>query len=266
MHFVLRSLPFLLLPGLFHLTAAAQRPPERLAPLNQFTVGAEYSNTSSHIILGQSFNRRLAGLSLTWSRRVGRLNGIAYTWEIETRPVVLLQDPVDSDTITISLPNTPTRPFIIPIQPVQGTCSDFSTSDMLTIISPVTGLPETGTLTEARTCSTRWSYAGGLSPVGQRLNFFPRHALQPYLLANAGFLVFTHDEPVDDSSKFNFTFTFGAGLQLFRQSGAAWSVDYRVQHLSNKKIGDNNPGVDSQVFRISYTVPELHFRRPHHPR
>ncbi len=262
MPFLLRSLPLLVF-GFCDLAVAAQRPPERLAPLNQFTAGAEYSNTSSHIILGQSFNRRLAGLSFTWSRRVGRFNGIAYTWEIEARPLVLLQDPVDSVSITVSLPKTPSQQFTVPSQPIQSTCNGFSTTAPVTVITPG-GMPVMGTLSETRTCSTRWSYAGGLSPLGQRLNFLPRHALQPYLLANGGFLVSTHDEPVDDSSRFNFTFTFGAGIQVFRPSGAAWSLDYRVHHLSNKKIGDNNPGVDSQVFRIGYTVPQLRFKRPPH--
>jgi hypothetical protein len=257
----LRFLCCLSLAALFSHPADAQKPPERLAPLNEVTVGAEYSNTSSHIILGQSFNRRLAGLDVTWSRRVGRYNGINYLWEIELRPVAFLQDPVETVTATFSVGGTPLQQFTIPEQPVQRTCASLTASIPVTFPSPTTGQPVTGTLTQTRTCGTRWTYAGGLSPVGQRLNFLPRHELQPYLLANGGFLVSTHDLPVNDSSRFNFTFTFGTGLQWFRPSGAAWSLDYRVQHLSNKKIGDNNPGIDSQIFRVGYTFP-LH-KAPH---
>jgi hypothetical protein len=251
----LRFLPCLLLVALLRISAVAQKPPEHLAPLNEVTVGAEYSNTSSHIILGQSFNRRLAGLDLTWSRRVGRYNWINYLWEIEARPIAFVQDPVDSVLATLSAGGSPLDTFTTAEQPIQRTCSSFTASIPITFPSPTTGQPVSGTLTQTRTCGTRWTYAAGLSPVGQRLNFLPRHQLQPYLLANGGFLVSTRDEPVDDSSRFNFTFTFGTGLQWFRPAGAAWSLDYRVQHLSNKQIGDNNPGVDSQILRIGYTFP-----------
>lgn len=255
MRLSLRSVFLLLSACLLSRFAPAQKPPERLAPLNEFTLGAEYSNTSSHIILGQSFNRRLAGLDLTWSRRVGRTRAINYLWEIELRPVLFLQDPVDAVSASLSVNGTALQQFNIPPQPVQRTCTTLTTSIPVTFPSPTTGQPVAGTLTETRTCGTRWTYAGGLSPVGQRLNFLPHHQLQPYLLANGGFLVSARDEPVNDSSKFNFTFTFGTGLQWFRPSGAAWSLDYRVQHLSNKNIGDNNPGIDSQLVRVGYTFP-----------
>lgn len=242
-------------PGIM-LRAQAQDPWH--TPLNAVAVGAAYSNDSSHIILGQSFNRRFGELELTYSRRVGRRSAIAYTWDIEARPWVMLQDPVATVTLSSSIPGRTPITTTIPETPVQSRCDDLSESATFPVSTPTGSTTETFSLT--RVCSTRWTYAGGLSPVGQRLNFWPRHTLQPYLLANAGFLVSTRDIPANDSSRFNFTFSFGAGIQWFRPDGAAWAVDYRVQHLSNKQIGDNNPGIDSQTFRVSYSLPPWHKR------
>ena len=60
------------------------------------------------------------------------------------------------------------------------------------------------------------------------------------------------DIPVFKSSAFNFTFSFGGGLEWFRESKRSWIVEYRVQHLSNKDIGFTNPGFDSQFVRVGY--------------
>lgn len=241
----------------------AQTVPERLAPLNQWSLGAEYSNTSSHIILGQAFNRRLGGVDLTWSRRVGRTRAAAYVWEIEARPLVSLQDPVATTTFSLTVNGTPVYPPFSQSGAIQERCNSVSYSTPEQFSFPPGSPPQVGTFTVQRECGTRWTYAWGLSPVGQRVNFAPTHALQPYLLANGGFVVSTRDIPVEDASRFNFTFTFGTGLQFFRANGSAWSLDYRVQHLSSKNIGDNNPGIDNQLFRLSYTVPQLplHHRR-----
>lgn len=240
--------------------AAGQAPAPWRTPLNAITLGAEYSNDSSHIILGQSFNRRFGGLDLTYSRRVGSKTGIAYTWDIEARPLVLLEDPVATTTYSFTINSLPPAVTTYSNVPVQSRCGSFTSTDTFPV-STVPGVT-TETVSVRRECDTRCTYGWGLSPVGQRLNFWPRRTLQPYLLANGGFLVSTRDIPVNDSSRFNFTFTFGTGLQWFKQNGASWAIDYRVQHLSNKKIGDNNPGIDSQTFRLSYSIPGW----PGHPR
>ena len=74
------------------------------------------------------------------------------------------------------------------------------------------------------------------------------------MIGNAGFLVATRDVPVDDSSRFNFTFEFGGGVELRRSPRHSWSIEYRLHHLSNDYTGTNNPGVDNQILRLTYSI------------
>jgi opacity protein-like surface antigen len=60
------------------------------------------------------------------------------------------------------------------------------------------------------------------------------------------------DLPMFDSSAFNFTFAFGAGLEFFRTESHSVRVEYRVQHLSNAYLGTTNPGADSQVIQTTW--------------
>ncbi len=53
------------------LTAAAQSPADRTySRLNTFAAFAEYSNDSSHIILGTSANRKIGALGFQYQRRL----------------------------------------------------------------------------------------------------------------------------------------------------------------------------------------------------
>ena len=240
-----RLTPFALVTSLL----SAQSPPRHPTT---FSLGAEYSNTSSHIILGASNNRRLTGLDLTLSTRLKQNRILTWSYDLELRPVEFLQDPVSTTTITLQPPNAPTLgPFPLQNGPIQGACQSF-------VLPNPPGLASDIPLTETRTCATRWTYAGGLSPLGQRFNFRPAHRLQPYALLNAGFLVSPRDIPSNNSSRFNFTFAFGAGFQIAGTPTHAWSLDYRLHHLSNRALGNTNPGVDSQLLRLSYTFAAPH--------
>ncbi len=251
------KLPHLKLPNLTLLALFTRLLPAQ-TPLHHPTtlaLGAEYSNTSSHIILGSSNNRRLTGLDLTLSTRLTRNRVFVWTYDIELRPFELLQDPVSRTTLTFTPPNSPPLvPFPIQSGPIQGACTSA-------VLPNPPGIASNVPITETRTCGTRWTYAGGLSPLGQRFNFRPAHRLQPYALLNAGFLVSPRDIPSYNSSRFNFTFAFGAGLQFAQTSNHAWSLDYRIHHLSNRAIGNTNPGVDNQLFRLSYTFGSFHPHR-----
>lgn len=62
----------------------------------------------------------------------------------------------------------------------------------------------------------RWTYLGGLSPFDFTVALLPRRRIQPILRVAAGFAVSPRDIPMFDSSAFNFTFSAGAGLRLWR--------------------------------------------------
>jgi hypothetical protein len=203
---------------------------------------AEYSNTSSHIFLGVSQNRRLAALGFGYSLRLLHTRHFDWYYTPEVIPLAMIQDPVATQTLTFTGVGafTQSAPTYLSCRP--------STQ---TIPAHPVGPPA---VTLTTTCDTRWTYAGGLSPLGQRFKFRPRKAVQPFVIGNAGFLVSPRDVPVNDSSRFNFTFEFGAGIELRRSQRHSWALEYRLHHLSNDYTGTNNPGVDNQVIRLTYSL------------
>lgn len=204
---------------------------------------AEYSNTSSHIFLGVTEKRRFAALGLGYSLRLLHTRHVDWYYAPEVLPLVFLQDPVATQTLTFTGVGTFTQSG-----PIISSCRPSTQ----TIPARPVGVPPAVTL--QTTCDTRWTYSGGLSPLGQRFNFRPGKRLQPFVIGNAGFLVATRDIPVDDSSRFNFTFEFGGGVELRRSPHHSWAIEYRLHHLSNDYTGTNNPGVDNQILRLTYSI------------
>ena len=94
----------------------------------------------------------------------------------------------------------------------------------------------------------------GLSPVGFQLNFRRRERVQPFAQASGGFLYF--GEPVPDArgAQFNFTGDFGGGVQWKTGPRRAWTVGYRYHHVSNGYRADVNPGFDSNLFYVGFSI------------
>jgi|GEM_PF-869637 len=232
--------------------ACAQAPSFSFRNPTTMSIGGEYSNNSNHLIIGKAYNRRLTGLALTYSLRLAHTRIGDWYYDAELRPLQFLQDPISTTTKTVQFGNqAPFGPFPVQSGPIPSRCQSA-------VITNPDGTSPNSTTVQTRVCGTRWTYAGGMSPLGQRINFMPRRRAQPYLLLNAGFLVSPHNIPSDYSSSFNFTFAFGGGIQFNCASGRSWSLDYRIHHLSNRNIGDSNPGIDNQLLRLSYTFPMHH--------
>ena len=96
--------------------------------------------------------------------------------------------------------------------------------------------------------------AAGLSPVGFQLNFRRRERLQPFAQASGGFLYFGEPVPQGGGAQFNFTADFGAGLQFKTGARRAWTFGYRHQHISNGYRAATNPGFDSNLFYVGYSI------------
>jgi hypothetical protein len=96
------------------------------------------------------------------------------------------------------------------------------------------------------------TYAGGLTPLGMQVNFRNRRRVQPFVDAHGGILYFTRQEPVPDSSQFNFTFNFGAGVQVFTAKRSSLLVGYKYHHISNNETAPENPGVDNNEVYAGY--------------
>jgi hypothetical protein len=100
--------------------------------------------------------------------------------------------------------------------------------------------------------SARTTYGFGGDPLGLRLNLGARK-IQPFVDTHAGLVIFTDDVPVPDSSQLNFMFSFGGGLEFFRESRNSWTLGYRYHHISNDEVGVRNPGIDNHMIYVSYT-------------
>ncbi len=98
------------------------------------------------------------------------------------------------------------------------------------------------------------TYGAGLSPIGLKLNFRRSKLLQPFASGSAGFLYFSKQVPVSGASQFNFTFEFGGGVDIVRDSRHGISIGYKYQHISNGYTSPINPGIDVQMVHVGYLI------------
>ena len=94
----------------------------------------------------------------------------------------------------------------------------------------------------------------GLSPVGFQLNFRRRERVQPFAQASGGFLYFGERVPDTRGAQFNFMGDFGGGVQWKTGARRAWTVGYRYHHVSNGYRADVNPGFDSSLFYVGFSI------------
>src|SRR5207244_8898735 len=85
-------------------------------------------------------------------------------------------------------------------------------------------------------------YGWGAAPIGLKFNFRRNRRVQPFGHATGGFLYFSRQAPVDDSSRFNFTFDFSGGVQIVNSNRRSFTVGYKYKHTSNGNTGPFNPG------------------------
>jgi hypothetical protein len=124
-------------------------------------------------------------------------------------------------------------------------------------ITPVAVLSEPyagGVATLGVGTSREYIYGGGFSPLGLQINFRDRKRMQPVLDSNAGALWFTRPVLSPEASGFNFTIHLGFGLQMFVSQTRAVTVGYRYHHMSTANITDRNPGTDSHMVYVRFSV------------
>ena len=214
---------------------------------NTFTGFVEYSNDSSHIVLGVTPNRKLAGIGAQYERRLVENSLLRWSYAAEFRPFILSSDPAETLTETIC---------------VSGTCTTFGSQPTVTekcvtgtttftIISMPGNMP-VGTGTATTACSRQQTLAQGGSPMGFRINLLPGRPLQLTFSTNGGYMYSTKAIPVPQAGSFNFTFNFGGGMEYFYRPHRSIRLEYLVQHYSNHYTAPDNPGVDSGFIRLAY--------------
>lgn len=99
-------------------------------------------------------------------------------------------------------------------------------------------------------------YAGGINPLGLKLNILRPRRLQPFIASTAGFVASETRVPIDapGGTLFNFAFDFQGGFQYYNPSRThAWMLGYKLHHISNAGRTNLNPGMDSNVIFVGYS-------------
>jgi hypothetical protein len=95
-------------------------------------------------------------------------------------------------------------------------------------------------------------YGAGLAPIGLRLGYDAFGWWRPYFATNIGFLMFEERVPAS-GTKFNYTWDFGLGAQVFVGDDQALTLGYDFKHISNAYSGEDNPGFDANLLYIGYS-------------
>jgi len=213
---------------------------------NTYSAFFEYSNDSSHIVLGSSPDRKFVSLGLQYERRLLSNHIFVWRYAAEFRPLVLESDPTATQTISIIAP----PPAITIIEPSAAALQCIAGQRNFSGTDPITGIHYSEAI--LTNCGRRWTYAQGLSPAGTRINLLPHRRLQPTISFLAGYILSAKKIPLDSAGSFNFTFEFGGGLEYYQSQSRSIRLEYQIQHFSNAYTAQTNPGVDNGLFKLTY--------------
>jgi opacity protein-like surface antigen len=225
--------------------AQAQAMPESpfYSRANSFGVLTAYSNDSSHMLMGVAENRKLWNVGVSYNRRLLQNGVVNWQYSAEVFPVALESDPVIHQTLTF-----------IPPSPFAGlTTKETLVPTLACHAGPGTYMSGSIDYNYVNTCSRRWTIGEGMSPIGFEWNFLTRRKVQPVLSAHGGYMYSTQPIPTYSAGSFNFTFDFGAGVEVYRTKRQSIRAEYRFHHISNHDTANDNPGIDNGVFQVTYS-------------
>ncbi len=97
-------------------------------------------------------------------------------------------------------------------------------------------------------------YGFGVAPIGIQVNFRRKNKIQPFATSSGGFIYFKNRIPDETGARFNFTADVGGGVQFMLKNKKAVTLGYKYQHISNGYRAQSNPGFDSNIFYIGFSV------------
>ena len=218
-----------------------------------WSIFTEYSPSSSKIFLGYTRDREFVALGASFTQRLVHHRIWSLDYRAEIRPLMVESDPViRGGDYNYNLP---------PIFPVPHQQGSYRYAHEVPVVSigpknvsyTFTYQGQNYSEVSDTYYGRRWTYVGGLSPAGLQARLLPHSRIQPVFTLMTGFAVSPRDIPMFDSSAFNFTFSFGTGLDIFSTPTHAVRLEYRLHHLSNAYTGATNPGIDSQMVQIGYS-------------
>ena len=223
--------------------------PDEFSRKNTWTVFAEYSNTSSHILLGTSRQRKIANFGGAYARRILHSRNSDFSYLAEIRPVLFESDPLEISNTTFTNSDSGESSSFSSAGATVGPCMPSSGSISF---PPSNGLPGE-TETYHNTCGRQWTFGQAFSPLGFKYSIRTRHPVQPFIVATLGYMYSSRPIPVSNAEAFNFIFNFGAGVEVFRSKTRSVSLECRYNHFSNKDTAAVNPGTDNVMFKASYS-------------
>jgi opacity protein-like surface antigen len=215
-----------------------------------FSGFVEYSNDSSHMLLGYADGRKINALGASFEKRSFLKSNVTGSWLAEVRPYMTVTDPTMTGFM-LKFPEEPTYSGMVTFaSPVPVDKPVNSTPLNVILVTQNQVYPGTATYVGG----TRSTYVSGFSPLGYKLSAFPHRHIQPFVTGLGGFAVSPRDIPVFNSSSFNYTFEFGAGVEIYQTHTRSVQMEYRYHHLANISSGSvANPGIDSGVLKVSYS-------------
>ena len=95
-------------------------------------------------------------------------------------------------------------------------------------------------------------YAAGITLLG-RYNLLSKHeSWRPYVQAGFG-MIGTNLSMRGFGNEFNFTSNLGAGIQYFWDPCNAVNFEWRIKHISNADIDEDNDGLNMSVLMLGYS-------------
>jgi opacity protein-like surface antigen len=220
------------------------------ARTNTFSIFGAYSGDSSHILLGDSENRRLLDIGVAYGRKLILNRIVNWQYNGELLPVALESDP---NSHVVQNQTSPTMATFTYDTAPSVSCATVTTQYSYTFPNQ-NGVTTTYSGTYISSCHGRqWTVGEGISPVGFQWNFRPRRKLQPFLISHGGYMYSTQPIPVEGAGSFNFTFDLGAGFELYRSKTRSVRAEYRYHHISNHNTANQNPGIDNGLFQVTYS-------------
>ncbi len=214
-----------------------------------FSGFVEYSNDSSHMLLGYADGRKITAVGASFEKRSFLKQNLAGSFVAEVRPFMSVTDPTMKG-ISLEFPQQPSYSGIVRFSSAVPVDKPV-TNTPLNVILVTQNRVYAGTATYL--AGTRSTFVSAFSPLGYKLSLLPSKRFQPFVTGLGGFAVSPRDIPVFNSSAFNFTFEFGAGVQIYRTHTRSCQLEYRYHHLANTGGSAANPGIDSGVFKATYS-------------
>ncbi len=214
-----------------------------------FSGFVEYSNDSSHMLLGYADGRKISAIGVGIERRSFLSTNLSGAWVAEVRPFMTVTDPTMTG-FKLEFPQQPAYSGVVSFaSPVPVDKPVTSTPSSVILVTQNQIYPGTATYMGG----TRSTYVSAFSPLGYKLSAFPRKRVQPFVTGLGGFAVATRDIPVFNSSAFNYTFEVGGGVEWYQTHSRSCRFEYRYHHLANVGNTAENPGIDSGVVKVTYS-------------